>query len=342
MELIIRYFKPSDAEQWNDFVSLQIESTFFHLIEWREILIKVFRLAPHYLLAESDGVIRAVLPLARVKSWIFGDALISTPFCVYGGVVAVDEHSRRALTDRAIALAKELGVDYLELRNSKRLNPDWIVKELYVTFKKFISSDGEQNMLAIPRKQRAMVRKGIQKNLTAHIDSDVDRHFRIYSESLHKLGTPVFSIKYLRMLKEIFKERCEILSVLHEGKPIASVLSFYFRNEVLPYYGGSLISARPLAGNDFMYWEVMERARQNGCKVFDFGRSKRETGAFDFKVHWGFEPKQLYYEYFLVNSKQMPNLSPTNPKYELFIRLWKLIPLSMTRLFGPWLAKYLG
>lgn len=342
LTLNIRNFEPADAQRWNDFVTSHADGTFFHLVEWREVLIQAFRLKPYYLLAERDGVICAVLPLARVSSWIFGDALISTPFCVYGGVVAEDEYSRRALTDRAISLAKELEVDHLELRNRQRQNPDWPVKELYVTFRKSISSDSEQNMLSIPRKQRAMVRKGIQKSLTSHIGSDVDQHFQIYSESLRNLGTPVFSVRYLQILKQQFGERCEILNILHGEVPVASVLSFYFRNEVLPYYGGSVLAARTVAGNDFMYWEVMERARQRGCSVFDFGRSKRGTGAFDFKVHWGFEPEQLYYEYFLVRAKTMPNLSPTNPKYDLFIRAWKYMPLSLTRFIGPLLARYLG
>ena len=342
MTLNIRNFEPADAQRWNDFVTSHSDGSFFHLVEWREVLIRAFNLKPYYLLAERDGVVCAVLPLARVKSWIFGDALVSTPFCVYGGVVAVDENSRRALTERAVALARELGVDHLELRNRQRLNPDWPVKELYVTFRKSISPDSEQNMLAIPRKQRAMVRKGIQKDLASQIDASVDRHFCIYSESLRNLGTPVFSVRYLRTLTEIFGERCEILNILHEGKPVASVLSFYFRNEVLPYYGGSVMAARAVAGNDFMYWEVMERARQQGITIFDFGRSKRGTGSFDFKVHWGFEPQQLFYECFLVRAKVMPNLSPTNPKYELFIRAWKRLPLSVTRVIGPWLARYLG
>lgn len=342
MTLNIRNFEATDAQQWNDFVTRHSDGTFFHLVEWREVLISAFQLKPYYLLAERYGVICAVLPMARIKSWIFGDALISTPFCVYGGVVADDKDSRLALTNRAISLANELGVDHLELRNRKRQNPDWLVKELYVTFRKVISPDSEQNMLAIPRKQRAMVRKGIQKELTSQIDEGVDQHYDIYSESLRNLGTPVFSMSYLRILKEQFRDRCEILNIIYKGMPVASVLSFYFKNQVLPYYGGSVMAARPVAANDFMYWEVMEHARKKGCDIFDFGRSKRGTGAFDFKVHWGFESEQLYYEYFLVRSKTMPNLSPSNPKYELFIRVWKHLPLSITRIIGPFLARYLG
>jgi hypothetical protein len=109
----------------------------------------------------------------------------------------------------------------------------------------------------------------------------------------------------------------------------------------LPYYGGSVLVARSVAGNDFMYWQVMERARERGCKLFDFGRSKRETGSFDFKAHWGFEPEPLCYEYFFVKASQVPDLSPKNPKYERMISLWRK-PAAAHAAHWPPVARYLG
>jgi FemAB-related protein (PEP-CTERM system-associated) len=341
-ELRVRGFTPADEPRWNEFVRSHADGTFFHLAEWQDVLRDAFGHRSHYLLAEADGEIRGVLPLALVSSALFGRALISTPFCVYGGIVCNDAHSHAVLTQAACALARRLKVDYLELRNRRRQHPAWPAKELYVTFRKPIAADAEANMLAIPRKQRAMVRKGIQKGLRSRIDADPRDHYVLYSESLRNLGTPVFSRKYLETLQRVFGEACEILTVLHEQTPVASVLSFYFRDEVLPYYGGGGAAARPVAGNDFMYWEVMERARQRGMRIFDYGRSKRDSGSFDFKVHWGFEPEQLHYEYYLVRSRSMPNLSPTNPNYSRVIRLWQRLPLWLTQWVGPRVASYLG
>jgi FemAB-related protein (PEP-CTERM system-associated) len=228
------------------------------------------------------------------------------------------------------------------MRNRRRQHPDWPVKDLYVTFRKAIDRDSEKNMLAIPRKQRAMVRKGIKEELHAEIDESVDRHYDLYSESLRNLGTPVFSKRYLEILKETFGEACDIVTILKGDRPVASVLNFYFRDEVLPYYGGGTQEARAVAGNDFMYWQVMERGREKGCRIFDYGRSKRGTGAFDFKTYWGFEPEQLYYEYYLVKRREVPNLSPTNPKFGKAIELWRRMPLRLTQIVGPPVAKYLG
>ena len=341
-QLRVRGFEAKDRPAWNEFVNRHSEGTFCHLAEWQDVLQRAFGHATYYLIAERGGMIFGVLPLAHIKSAIFSNALVSTPFCVYGGVLADDAVAGDALIEKACALARRLRVDYLELRNLRRSQPTWPSKDLYVTFRKPIKTASEDNMLAIPRKQRAMVRKGIQKELRVEIDSGVERLYSIYSESLRNLGTPIFSQRYLRVLREVFGESAEVLTISHQGRAIASVLSFYFKGDVLPYYGGGTTEARALAGNDFMYWSVMERARDRGVRTFDYGRSKRGTGAFDFKVNWGFEPQPLFYEYFLVRAKTMPNLSPTNPKFDRLIRIWRRLPLPLTQWLGPPLAKYLG
>jgi FemAB-related protein (PEP-CTERM system-associated) len=334
---------PELVGAWDAFVLAHPDGTFFHRSGWAEVLRRAFGHRTHYLIARSGGAVRGVLPLAEIKSMLFGHALVSTPFCVYGGILAADGEAKQALEEHACALARRLGVKYLEMRNRSRQHPDWPVKDLYVTFRKPISPESEQNLNAIPRKQRAMVRKAIQRGLQAEIDTSVDRGYDMYSQSVRNLGTPVFSKKYFNVLQDVFREDCEILTVTtSSGNPVASVLSFYFRDEVLPYYGGGTHEARTVAGNDFMYWAVMDRARGLGKTLFDYGRSKRGTGAFDFKSNWGFEPTPLCYEYFLVTAKEMPNLSPTNSKYERFIRAWKRLPVPVTRMVGPHLAKFLG
>ena len=124
--------------------------------------------------------------------------------------------------------------------------------------------------------------------------------------------------------------------------PIAAVMNFYDRDQVPPYYGGGTFAARQRAGNDFMYWELMRRSCERGIKVFDYGRSKEGTGSFSFKKNWGFEPQPLHYEYHFVRAKALPDLSPMNPKYRLFIEAWKRMPLPLTKLIGPHIVRNLG
>jgi FemAB-related protein (PEP-CTERM system-associated) len=334
---------PADAARWDEFVLLHPEGTFFHRFGWKRALERAFGHRTHYLLAERGGRCVGVLPLGEIRSFLFGHALISTPFCVYGGPVAADAAARDALLDAACDRARALGVDYLELRSLARLRPDWPCKDdLYVTFRKPISASDEDNLKAIPRKQRAVVRAGIGGGLTSRIDADVKALWTLYSESVRNLGTPVFPRNWFRTLADEFADACEILTVEHAGQAVSSVMSFRFRDEILPYYGGGSAAARDCKANDFMYWEVMRRAAASGARLFDYGRSKRDTGSYRFKTHWGFEPAPLHYEYHLVKARAVPNVSPTNPKYRLFVETWKRLPLALSRRLGPLVARSLA
>jgi FemAB-related protein (PEP-CTERM system-associated) len=341
--LALRDLGAGDVARWNRFVEECPGATFFHRAEWQRVIAKAFGHPTWYWLAEDgEGRIRGVLPLVRVRSWLFGDALASIPFGVYGGVAAADEAARRFLETQACDLARRLGVGALEMRNLAPQRADWPRKDLYVTFRKPIAADHEANLKAIPRKQRAMVRKGIDAGLESAVSDDPDRLFRTYAASVRNLGTPVFPRRYFRLLQETFGPSCDNLVVTHQGQDVAAVMSFYFRDEVLPYYGGSLPLARDLKGNDFMYWELMRRSVERGCRLFDFGRSKTGSGSYHFKKNWGFEPQPLHYEYFLVKSSEVPEVNPNNPRYRLFIEAWKRLPLPLANLVGGRLSPYLG
>lgn len=331
------------AARWDEFVRAAAEGTFFHLSPWQAVIEEVYRHPTRYLYAEESSRIVGVLPLAHVKSLLFGNALTSLPFAVYGGVVAESDAVASALTQAAVEYGQGLGVDHLELRNVHSRNADWPTQDLYVTFRKEILPDEEANMLAIPRKQRAMVRKGIKNGLKSEIDENVDRFFALYADNVHRHGTPAMPKRYFQYLKQVFGEDCEVLTVTDgKGKPVSSVLSFYFRDEILPYYAGDDVGARELAGNDFKYWELMRLACARGLKTFDYGRSKQGTGSFSFKKNWGFEPTPLFYEYHLYKGDRIPQNNPSNAKYKLFIEAWRRLPIGLANALGPHIVRNLG
>jgi FemAB-related protein (PEP-CTERM system-associated) len=345
MAVVVRTLDAASEAAWDRFVTAMPAATFFHRAGWAKVIEAAFGHTTHFSFAERDGAITGVLPLGRVKTLLFGDTLISVPFCVYGGVVAADAQSEAALLGHAESLLSRSGANALEFRG---LEPGaaadgWIERpDLYVTFRKPIEADHERNMKAIPRKQRAMVRKGIQNGLNSVVDTDPDRLHRVYAESVRNLGTPVFSRRYFRVLMEVFGKDIDAVTILDGEAAIASVMNFYFRDEVLPYYGGGSAAARGRAGNDFLYWETMRRAADRGCRLFDFGRSKIGIGSYSFKHNWGFEPAKLHYRFRLKPGEAIPEHNPLNPKYRMFIAAWKKLPLPVANAVGPFLVRGLG
>ena len=343
MALAVKRLEAAGFDAWDDYLQRAPDATFFHRAGWKTVLERAFGHKTHFLYVEEAGAIVGILPLAQIKSALFGHSLSSLPFCVYGGIVADHDEAATALREEACRLAETLGVGALELRNSQPSGAGWPVKELYYTFRKAIDPEDEVNLKAIPNRQRAMIRKGVKEGLQSEWDDTTERLYRVYSESVRNLGTPVFSARYLRTLHQVFGKDCSVLMITHAGQDKAGVMNFYFRDEVLPYYGGSTALARSVKGvNHFMYWELMRRSREQGYRLFDFGRSKAGTGPFSFKKNFGFEPQPLPYEYHLVKADGVPDLNPTNPKYRLLINTWSRLPLPVANFIGPFLARSLG
>lgn len=342
--LEIKALAEGDEAAWDAFVQDCPEATFFHRTGWRRVIESAYGHRAHYLLARRGGVVVGVLPLIHVKSPLFGNALVSTAFSVYGGIAAADGEAAQALAEQATALGRALGVGHVELRHrTPREELGWETKsDLYATFRRTIAADEEANLKAIPRKKRADVRKSLGNGLTVDTAASLDTFHRIYAHSVHSLGTPVFGRRFFELVQREFGPSVEISAVHGKEGPVAALVSFFFRDEVLPYYGGALPAARPLHAYDHMYWTLLCRAAERGCRIYDFGRSKRGTGAFDYKTYWGFEPEALHYQFHLVRSREVPNVNPLNPKYRLMVETWKRLPLSIANAIGPHIARQLG
>lgn len=342
----IRRLDAGDApavQAWDAFVLAHPQATFFHRAGWQRILSQVLRHDCHFLYAEAQGSVQGVLPLAHVRSWLFGNALVGLPFAVYGGAVAASAEVARSLEAAAQSLARQLGVQHLELRHVVRRHRDWPMQELYVTFRKVLQPDDELRLQAIPRKQRAMVRKGQKGRLHSQVDADTVRFFALYANTMRRHGTPALPRHYFQALQAEFGPDCEVLTVqAPDGQPVSSVLSFYFRDEVLPYYAGDVPRARDLAANDYKYWALMCHASRRGAAVFDFGRSKQGTGSYAFKKNWGFSAEPLHYEYQLYLRNTVPQNNPSNRRWKPLITVWRYLPQSLVNWMGPHLVRGLG
>ncbi|GAA0540552.1 FemAB family XrtA/PEP-CTERM system-associated protein [Rhizomicrobium palustre] len=322
-QLKVRAAGPGDGAGWDGFVLARADGSFFHRFGWREVLSRNFGLKPHYLIAERGGEIAGVLPLFHQKSRLFGNGLIAAPFCVEGGPLG-DADAVAALDHAALALMAQTRAPFLEYRSRKAERAGWVAKrDLYAGFCRALSSKEEENLTAIPRKQRAVVRKAIASPLKGGVEEGVEALYRVYAESVRNLGTPVFPKRYFADLRAAFGADCDVMVIRDNGEPVSAVLNFYHNGTVLPYYGGGSSAARKSGANDLLYWEVMRHAVARGCTHFDFGRSKAGTGAFAFKKNWGFEPEWLEYEYFLKPGTSLPEKIRTIPNTQHLSRCGK-------------------
>ncbi len=320
------------------FLESRSDATPFHQRAWLQAVSRGCGHKGHYLIA-GVGEVTGVLPLHEVHSAFFGRALVSSGFAVGGGILAGDLASVEALGTAAWQLAAETSCPSLELRGGA-VPAGWDSNTTsYLGFARALSADDESELLAIPRKQRAEVRKALASDLTVDI-GDQAAHYAIYAESVRNLGTPVFPRRLFKAVLEEFGTDADVLTVRQNGVPLASVLSLYHRSVVMPYWGGGTAAARPARANDMMYFALMRHARERGCTQFDFGRSKAGTGAAAFKQNWGFEGVPLTYA---KRSVGIPReINPLDPRFSHKVKLWKKLPLAVANRLGPMIARGLG
>jgi FemAB-related protein (PEP-CTERM system-associated) len=340
-QLQIRLLEASDISHWDAFVNGHPFGTPFHLLAWKRTLEDTFGYRPYYLLATGESGLHGVLPLFLVKNAIIGKALISTPFAVYGGILANSVSDVKALHQRAVELGKELRVDYVEFRNAHReqcaTTPN---VDRYVSFTQPLVAGENALLESLPRTVRNKVRKSLKQGFEMRYHSKDLRNFeKLYAKSMRRLGTPCFPAKYFANLVRNFGEMVDVREVWLDGKPMAASLNFIYRDDMHIYYSAADADYNHLAPNTFMYFDQLRWGGDHGLKTFDFGRCKRNTGVFEFKRHWNTVMRELPYEVALIKRKDLPNFSPVNPKFEMAIKIWRMLPLWLTRVLGPRLIR---
>lgn len=330
------------------FLEAHPEGEVFHRPAWLHAVAAATGHRARALIAEDARAIAGAVPFNLVHSPIFGRMLAASGFGVGGGVLLREDAKPKPIFAALEEFARRENCPTIELRGGAmpEERDGWTIRtDSHANFARDLAEDDEAELLAIPRKQRAEVRKGLKKHFAIETGSgpqDRDAHYAVYSESVRNLGTPVFPRALFEEMLDRFGDDADILTVRHEGEPVASVLSFYRRGTVMPYWGGGVWAARGLRANERMYFELMRHARRRGCTRFDFGRSKTESGAYAFKKNWGFAPEPLSYASWTAPGAAPRDADPTSDSHSLAIRIWRKLPLSVANRVGPWIANGLG
>jgi len=331
-----------DQPLWDDFVRSAPGATCYHLFAWKRIVEDSFGHRTHYLAAlDGTGLVRGVLPLVHMKSVLFGNFLVSVPFVNYGGLLGESQGGRQALVRAADALRISLGARHVELRHLGRGVEGLPSREHKVTMILSLQENPEAQWTAFNAKLRNQVRKAEKSGLTCRSGGAelLDGFYDVFARNMRDLGTPVYARVFFRNVIGALPDTTRILAVSHEGRTIAAGIVSRFRDCMEMPWASSVADYKSLCPNNLLYWEAIRIAIGQGCTGFDFGRSTPNEGTFNFKKQWGAEPVQLYWQYLLKEGTSLPELNPKNPKFEAAIKIWKRLPVGLTKLVGPGIVR---
>jgi len=325
-----------DATEWDGFVRRTPGAAIFHLIGWKEVLEQVFGFRPHYLLARRAGELVGVLPLFELHAPLMERCLLSVPFAAEAGVCSADPQAPDVLERAALERGVARGAGRVELRDGREGRRFRLLEGRYCRFRRRLQVDDEANFAALPAKRRNMIRRSLRHGLEVRIGAgDLPLFHDLYARTARRFGTPVFPRRFFRAVLERLGDDAVLLTVRRGATPVAGVLALFFADTVIPYYVGSRRDHFRYAINDFLYWELMRYAVARGVRVFDFGRSKIGTGAYVFKRLWGFDPEPVRYRVAVVGDGAVVQRSSADDSIAWLQRLWRRLPLPLTKLLGP-------
>jgi serine/alanine adding enzyme len=335
----------SDKQRWDAFVLASDHGACYHQTGWKEVIEKSFGHQTFYLMSEDRvGGIEGILPLVQIKSRFFGNFLVSLPYFNYGGACASNRESLSKLLSEARLLATKMKAEHMELRHTQHLYEDLPVRTAKVAMRLELPSVPQALLKSFPSKLRSQIKRPQKEGIVARIgrENELNNFYAVFSQNMRDLGTPVYSISFFKNILKTFPETTWICTIFtKEGLPIASGFLVGFKETMEIPWASSLRRYNFLSPNMLLYWSVLRYSCERGYRFFDFGRSTPGGGTYRFKEQWGAQPLQLYWHYWLGKSGTLPELNPKNPKYQLAIRVWKRLPVPVTRILGPHIVKNL-
>ena len=342
-EVHIEHATDDTAAEWDGFVAAAPGASLYHRYRWREIVREVFGRETHYLAARVGGRIAGVLPLVRLKSFLFGDFLVSMPYFNYGGIVAESEAVSGRLLEQCGALAHSLGVLHAKLRHRTPAFPALPCRTDKVTMLLDLPADSQVLWQSSGSKVRAQVKRPQREGATCeHGGAEhLADFYAVFAENMRDLGTPVYPRHFFSAILAAFPDAARLFVVRHAGAPVAAAFVIGDGRTLEIPWASSLRRANAIGVNMLLYWNILEYACKSGYGVFDFGRSTEGSGPYHFKKQWGAEPHQLYWHYWLRDGGELPKLNPSNPRYDTAIAVWRRLPLAVTNRLGPLLVRNL-
>lgn len=326
---------------WNNFVRTEASAGFNHQFEWKLINELEFGHDTHYIASVSEGKIVGILPLILIRSRLFGKILCSLPFVNYCGPATRNPDVERQMLAYAYEIAEREKTDYFEIRALRICDNELPRSHDKVSMTVRLADDPDIIWGAFKSKHRNNIRRVYKAGLrveSGHIEL-LDAFYELLSRSWRDLGTPIYSKQFFASVLDSFGSKVKIFIAYQGDTPVAGAFNGYCGNTVEGMWAGSAAEHRRLQSNYVLYWEMIKAACEEGFENFHLGRTSVDSGGEAFKRKWNAEVKQLYWQYFLPQGGDLSHLDVKNPKYKLAIETWKKLPVRLTQLVGPLVAR---
>lgn len=339
----------SIPEMWDAYVKYHPDASVYHQSFFNCTVESTYKHKPYYLTAlNAEDKIEGVLPLFFVNSFLFGKSLVSLPFCDYGGILADNTSIGLQLLQKGIDIAKSLKCKSLELRQTTEHSYFPVDKGLLsvnkakVRMRLDLPESADLLFSSFSAKLRSQIRKPQKEGCTAKNGGVelLDDFYNVFVYNMRDLGSPVHTKSLMKRMIEKDPHHTRLFVIYLDKTPVACSLVSGFNSTLVNPWASFKRNYQKIAPNMLLYWEMLCFAINQGYKIFDFGRSTPNEGTYKFKEQWGAKPEQLFWYSYHLDGKGDPDDS-TSDKKDKFIRIWRKLPIGITRFFGPILRRHI-
>jgi len=348
----------NDGDQWDAYVKKHPQASPYHLFAWGLAVESTYKHRTFNLIARRQGNIVGVLPLVLMSTVISAGSLCSLPFCDLGSSLYDDEDSRQALMDAAINIAKEKGVNKIDLRQSsmtllddkaiadaEKSKSDKGIKPK-VRMLLPLPGDAETLSASFKSKLRSQIRKAEKNGITyreGRSGQDIVDFYAVFSENMKRLGSPTHARAWFENIAKYYADSMLVGVVSMEDQVAGAAIILFVGDTVTVPWASTLPAYNKYSPNMWLYWNLLKYAADNGYRQFDFGRSTIGEGTYKFKKQWGAKPVPLDWKTFANNGDPIADKTQGGGKLrERAEKIWRTLPLSVTVAIGPMLRKHIS
>jgi len=342
-EVQIRKLEEEQAGTWSE--ALAASATFTGSDAWSDLVHSMYGYEIHRFEAVQGDEVIGMLALTHVRHPIFGNYLATSPFGSYGGFAYSSTAARDGLLKQARELANALDVEHVNIRfeAGEETPPEgWIQHPIYSTYLVNLAPEREALLNGFSSDHRNHIRKSLKKGFSVkfgYLDL-LDDAYEALAQSMHELGSPYHHKKYLRTMAEKLGGALEFVVLYGPRGELAGAGVFITQCDVVTNLHANILRRfRSDYAGEFLYWSVIARYCEKGCRVLDLGRSLNGSGNETFKMKWKPRKTPLAYWYCLPKGGPIPELNQKSPKFRLAIWLWQRLPAFVVRALGPSLIR---
>lgn len=342
----IKIINPLHYAGWDELLSANENSSFFHSSSWARVLHDCYGYKPLYFTVIDNGNLMLSIPVMDITSILTGKKGVSLPFSDFCEPIIEEGVNSKQVWKYLIDYGSNAGWKYLEIRGGSGFVDSLQPASCYYEHILDLSQNHEKIYSRLRNSHKRNINKAQRLEVKVEICDSIESVRDFYSLQCltrKRHGLPPQSFSFFEKIHEyiIAKNQGILALARYKDQPVAAALCFHFGKKAIFKYGASDIKYQHLRPNNVVLWDVIKFYCRNDYRFLSLGKTDpKHIGLAHFKTGWEKEVKMVnYYRYDFVEKDFVRVPSNLEGWYTPIL---KITPIFLLKKLGSILYKHLN